>query len=715
MSKLIRLSKLILKHRSLINKSNIEKAYRYLRKGEVTAGVRRIYRKLESFESKIEKTEEKSFLNDFLYCKDLPVIQEKVDVIVPIYNAYEYTVKCIESVYRNTDVAYNLYLINDSSTDERIKTYLNTLKLEAKPQHLHKLTIINHQKNLGFIGTINEGFSLSENHVVILNTDTEVPSGWLTRLLNPILEDKRIASVTPFSNCATICSFPEFCQDNILPRGISLSELDELFSKYGSKNFIEIPTGVGFCMAINRKCLKKIGTFDTVFGKGYCEENDWCRRAVKAGFKNVMVTNLFVYHKHGASFGEVITKSKQERIEENLLILSKKHPGYQEMIDKFILKDPAKDIRNFMNLVVARYVDRRHYAELAINHSIGGGATVYLQRKIEKEKDKLFFVMELLEDRTTLHIKMCNANQQSDFYFDFTKLDESFIKRLSICLHINHIFINQLVGYQITKITDMILSAGIPYEFFIHDFYCVCPRYNLLDGKYQYCNATKDITVCNKCLQSSLLCKDITNWRDKFSLLLKNAVRVTAPSNDTANIVSTYYPSLHIDVLEHDLPKYIRKTYDHEFENNKIFNVSVLGAIGPEKGARILDDLINLIAKEKLPIKITVIGYTDKYGEPHVSSDGMFEVTGKYDNREVSNLLAKYRTNVVLIPSIWPETYSYTVSEAIYSGYKVLAFDIGAPAERIKKNEMGWLVNDISANGIIKKIISLTQQNPFTC
>ena len=83
-----------------------------------------------------------------------------------------------------------------------------------------------------------------------------------------------------------------------------------LFKKYGSSNTIEIPTGVGFCMALNRACINKIGMFDTVYGKGYGEENDWCCRAVKNGFVNVMITNLFVYHKHGASFGEIITKSK---------------------------------------------------------------------------------------------------------------------------------------------------------------------------------------------------------------------------------------------------------------------------------------------------------------------------------------------------------------------------------------------------------------------
>lgn len=98
MSKFVRLGTLLFKHRWLINKSNIEKTYRYFRNGELVGGVKRIYRKLESFDAKIGKDEERVYFNDCLYCSDSFVMQEIVDVIVPIYNACEHTVKCIESV-----------------------------------------------------------------------------------------------------------------------------------------------------------------------------------------------------------------------------------------------------------------------------------------------------------------------------------------------------------------------------------------------------------------------------------------------------------------------------------------------------------------------------------------------------------------------------------------------------------------------------------------
>lgn len=82
------------------------------------------------------------------------------------------------------------------------------------------------------------------------------------------------------------------------------------------------------------------------------------------------------------------------------------------------------------------------------------------------------------------------------------------------------------------------------------------------------------------------------------------------------------------------------------------------------------------------------------------SEDGVLEITGPYENREVSALLAKYRVSAVLIASVCPETYSYTTSEAIASGYPVIAFDLGAPAERIRRQDCGW-VEEISSDALL--------------
>ena len=158
----------------------------------------------------------------------------------------------------------------------------------------------------------------------------------------PIFSDKRVSTTTPFTNCGTICSFPNFCEDNKLFWGMSVNEIDDVFQEY-TPEYPIMPTGVGFCMGMSRKAIDKIGDLDAeTFGKGYGEENDWCRRAAEAGFVNVHVDNLFVYHKHGGSFA---SEEKQALIKEHLGLLERKHPDYNRLVAEYCQLDPCAWLR----------------------------------------------------------------------------------------------------------------------------------------------------------------------------------------------------------------------------------------------------------------------------------------------------------------------------------------------------------------------------------
>lgn len=708
-SKLFSLTKKLINNKKLINKENISRLIFHLKQGNLQEAFRKIQRKLNS----LEVQRGIFFLNDNLYQQEDSQHDydgtKVIDIIVPIYNAYEYTVKCIKSVYDGTESKYNLYLINDCSTDERIKVWLDELAGADRPENMQELVIIHNDNNQGFIGTVNKGLEISSNDVVILNTDTELPRYWSTRLMKPLYDDNLAASVTPFSNSATICSFPDFCQDNQLPQGIGLAELDQIFCMYGGDNTIEIPTGVGFCMAMSRKVINEIGVFDTIYGKGYGEENDWCRRAVKKGYRNVMVTNLFVYHKHGASFGEIITRTKQERMNENLAILLQRYPDYQDIVSNYIALDPAKAIRSFLQVIVQRLSSHKE-AELILNHSLGGGATTYIERRMSEHPGIEYFYAEILPDQTTLKLVTVNTGRQDTLYFDYARTDTSFMKRLGQCLHISKIFINQLVNYPEPKTIDMIMASGLQYEYFIHDFYCVCPRYNLLNKDNVFCSCEQDQNVCDNCLQDMPDAMNINDWRRSFHTLLSRASRISAPSMNTANIIRSYYPELSIAVVEHPVPPHIHNTAGQFRSHGGALNISILGAIGLIKGSRIVYELAEKIALQKLPMKLTVIGYTDIHSGCYENDAGTLKITGPYNNEDVSDLLAEYHTDIVLLPSICPETYSYTVSEAIYSGYKVLAFNIGAPSERIRETGMGWLVDDISSEAILDKLAEIRKK-----
>lgn len=254
-------------------------------------------------------------------------VNKNIDIIVPVYNGFRYLEPLFNSIIKNTDIAYHLIVIDDCSTDKNVLNFLNRIQKQVKG----KMTLICNEQNLGFLQSANIGLSISKNDCVLLNTDVELPAQWASRLFSAIFEFEQIASVTPFSNAATIFSFPEIGVDNLLNGSAELNKIDNIFSKMDTADLpiLAFPTGVGFCMAMSRNALDTIGLFDPIFGKGYCEENDWCQRANKAGFINTIAPNLFVYHKHGGSFP---SDEKASLCLNNMTILNERYPSYIEEV-----------------------------------------------------------------------------------------------------------------------------------------------------------------------------------------------------------------------------------------------------------------------------------------------------------------------------------------------------------------------------------------------
>ena len=94
-------------------------------------------------------------------------------------------------------------------------------------------------------------------------------------------------------------------------------------------------------MFVRRAALEALGSFNPAFGRGYGEENDFCRRAAKAGWRNVLCDDAYVAHRGGASFGPIGLKPGGE----NLDLLNCLHPEYAELVSACIARDPLRPIR----------------------------------------------------------------------------------------------------------------------------------------------------------------------------------------------------------------------------------------------------------------------------------------------------------------------------------------------------------------------------------
>src|SRR5262249_36942325 len=136
-------------------------------------------------------------------------------------------------------------------------------------------------------------------------------------------------------------SFPRFCEVNPW-FGVSEAEATrEALVGAAVPSYPELPTGVGFCLYIRRALIDAIGIFDPAFGLGYGEENDFCMRAAKAGYRTVLCGDAFVAHIGGRSF----EGRKSELGTQNMTLLLERHPNYLELVHQYIAADPLRAIR----------------------------------------------------------------------------------------------------------------------------------------------------------------------------------------------------------------------------------------------------------------------------------------------------------------------------------------------------------------------------------
>jgi GT2 family glycosyltransferase len=252
-------------------------------------------------------------------------------VIVPVFNAFELLEACLDSIARTVPADTRVLVIDDASSDRRVKPLLQTWVDQAKPYR----QLVLQAENRGFVATANHGMRLAGGDVVLLNSDTEVTTGWLQNLAACLDSDASIATATPWSNNGEIVSIPGFCQANPVPEDADAVAAG--IKSCAHPLYPDMPTAVGFCMAISKRAIDRIGLFDeAAFGRGYGEENDFCQRAGQAGMRNVLCDDTYVVHHGGASFGPLGLKPNETSMQRLLA----KHPGYLDEVMKFIEADP---------------------------------------------------------------------------------------------------------------------------------------------------------------------------------------------------------------------------------------------------------------------------------------------------------------------------------------------------------------------------------------
>jgi GT2 family glycosyltransferase len=217
-------------------------------------------------------------------------------VIVPTCNALDYTRLCVESLLTHTDPRHELIFVDNGSTDGTPE-YLQGLARDHK-----RVRVILNGDNLGFAAGCNLGLAAAHGrHLVLLNSDTVVTTGWLENLVNAAERHPRaglVGSVT--NNISGMQKLESVAYDQENLSGLGDFAAAEIAAHADETERTMRLTAM--CLLIKRELLARIGGLDEIFGMGNYEDNDYCLRAHLAGYECLIARDVFVHHFGSRSF-----------------------------------------------------------------------------------------------------------------------------------------------------------------------------------------------------------------------------------------------------------------------------------------------------------------------------------------------------------------------------------------------------------------------------
>jgi GT2 family glycosyltransferase/tetratricopeptide (TPR) repeat protein/SAM-dependent methyltransferase len=210
-------------------------------------------------------------------------------IVIATHNELAYTRQCLDSIRQYTDERYELIVVDNGSTD-------GTPEELATCGALH---LIRNADNRGFPAAANQGIRAARgDQVLLLNNDCIVTTGWLRRLLAALHGDPKVGLAGPVSNCVT-------GEQRIDVTYEDLTGLDGFAHRWGQAHHgqhVDNDRLVGFCLVIRREVIDRIGLLDERFGIGCFEDDDYCLRALAAGYSAVIARDAFVHHFGGCTF-----------------------------------------------------------------------------------------------------------------------------------------------------------------------------------------------------------------------------------------------------------------------------------------------------------------------------------------------------------------------------------------------------------------------------
>lgn len=350
---------------------------------------------------------------------------------------------------------------------------------------------------------------------------------------------------------------------------------------------------------------------------------------------------------------------------------------------------------------------------LVIDHDLGGGANLYRRSLMDRMAVDGYAAILLFAHHGILAYQLTGKRGRNT--------RTAYVEELSTLFGVlrganfKRLVFNNILSFpapldMVEGLTDWLRQKPIEHFLFLmHDHYCICPSWLLLNDAGRYCGIP-NTSVCASCLPANTSPFlefargiDIASWRAAWGSLLQEADEIRCFSDATRNLVLRAHPGINrerVSVVPH--------TLDHVRPRRVVLRdpgwpvIGVIGHIDYHKGRDVVRELAEHIRSTASPAHVVVIG-TINVDLPTERAT----ITGPYNTDQLPDLLERHGVNVGFFPSICPETFSYVTEEMIRMGLPILAFDLGAPGERVSTYDRGMVIPIESPDRIMDAVEKL--------
>lgn len=529
----------------------------------------------------------------------------------------------------------------------------------------------------------------ARHDLLLLRPGVEVPPGWDIRLALAMDRQPAVAATVPLCDSASFIALLEPKK----PSQINLARIDHLLLAHSPRREHEIPALFSGCCYLRRAALRVLEP--DMAAQPPLSTGEWCRWLAQAfrerGWGAVGCDHLYVLD-HAPDR----RRREMSAIEAlaDVRLIERAHPllglrlAVRDLLDQGGSAPTETPVRPPVQMHVA--------------HSWGGGLDYWIRQYCEGDRARDNLVLRSIGtwgafgQRIALY-RSANMDQPLR-YWDLgfpiratatAHLQYQMILREIVAeFHVEAILISSLVGHSLDA-----LATGLPTVIVAHDYYPFCPAVVIYFGG-----------VCDRCEQERLQeCFDRNEqnrffrnangaeWlslRRRFVRLARaESVRFVVPSPAVAHHWQTLVPELRdkpFAVIPHGLD-FAPPRLPAPPARQKL-RVVVLGSLAPQKGRALLEQVWPLIAEHT---ELYLVG-CDEDGEIFRDRPGI-TIIPRFRHDELANQMAAIGPDVGLLLSVWPETFSYTLSELWLLGIPVVAIDLGSFADRIQDGVSGFL------------------------